>query len=237
MKKLKIEISLDEKKLLGPNLLEKLLGWLTIIVFVSQIIYKINSGQLIFIFNPCHVVGLIEAFLLLKYNSPNVRIVYIVLMNTLFSPWIAIAFPVTTGLDGPFERPMFWVEHYLVGIINPLVLSLTHRYYTNNTICFLNHIFAHVIFGVYQRTVLFPISQMTHANLNFTLCGSNTDPFLIYVDTWYYFLSEFYIFMFGEIFNRMIGKVLEVIKYFERLIFHKGNSEKDITEDLYNKEN
>jgi len=193
-------------------------------MFVLQCWYKINSQQLIFIFNPCHILLLFQAYLLINPNNLTERTLYTVIMNTLFSPWIAIAFPVTCGLDGFLEIPMFWIEHFMSALINPLVLSLSHRYYTKNTISVRNHIFAHMMFGFYQRIVLFPLSQATHANLNFTLCPSIKDPFESFLDKWYYIAADYYIFIGGEIFHRIVKFLLDGIKKLEHLIFHKSSN-------------
>jgi hypothetical protein len=166
------------------------------------------------------MVLLVQAYLLLNSNHLKARTIYTVLMNTLFSPWIAIVFPVTCGLEGYLEVHMFWVEHFLSALLNPLILSLSHRYYSKNTISFKNHIFAHVIFGFYQRMVLFPISQISYANLNFTLCPSKKDPFEPFIDKWYYLLSDAYIILGGEIFHRVVKIILEICKKIEKLIFH-----------------
>jgi hypothetical protein len=166
------ELKTEVKLAHSSSYLEKFLGCVSIFVFIMHCMYKIRTQQLIFIFNPCHVVILVEAYLLISPNDINQRIIYTVLMNTLFSPWIALFFPVTVGLTGFLEYEMFWVEHFLSAIINPLVLSLSHRYYTKSTISIRNHIFSHVLFSIYQRAILFPVSQISLANLNFTLCPS-----------------------------------------------------------------
>ncbi len=41
--------------------------------------------------------------------------------------WIAIILPNTTGLDYPLEVETFWVEHYMAGIINPIILAVSGR--------------------------------------------------------------------------------------------------------------
>jgi hypothetical protein len=161
--------------------------------------------------NPCHVINLVQGYLLINKNEMKQRIVYIGIMNFIFSPWIAIGFPVTCGLTGLLEVEMFWIEHYLAALINPLVLSLSGRYYTNNTISIKYHIFSHILFGMYQRSFLWPISQMTHTNLNFTLCGCSTDPFEKIIGKWYYIFSEFYIFLGGEIFHRLVNVVIKIL--------------------------
>jgi hypothetical protein len=40
---------------------------------------------------------------------------------------------------------------------------------------------------------MLPISLMTWANLNFTLCKAATDPFVPLIGDWYYLFSEFYL--------------------------------------------
>jgi len=203
------------------------MGYLSISIFIINCVYKINGKQLIFILNPCHVVGLLESYLLLSPSGLFQRTLYTALMNTLFSPWTAIFFPVTAGLTAPYEIPIFWVEHFLGALINPLVLSLCHRYYTPTTISMRNHLFSHILFCFYQRYVLFPLSQLTHANLNFTLCGAKTDPFEKYVGKYYYFLSEFYLFLGGEIFHRLIKLLLDIFKYLEAKILGHAHNKDD----------
>jgi hypothetical protein len=37
-------------------------------------------------------------------------------------------FPVVNGMDLPFEVFMFWVEHYLGALVQPLTLIVSGRY-------------------------------------------------------------------------------------------------------------
>jgi hypothetical protein len=150
------------------------------------------------------------------------KTIYICMMNTMFSPWIAIAFPVTSGLSGLYEVEMFWIEHYLAGLINPLVLSLSGRYYTKSTISLKMHVFAHCLFGLWQRLVLFPVSQISETNLNYTLCPSNTDPFEPLVKHWYYIFAELYIFLGGEIFHRFVKMIILILLSIKSLVSDKS---------------
>jgi hypothetical protein len=221
------EINEQGKSCKYPSLFEKLLGYFSIFTFCLHCFYKIRTGQLIFIFNPCHVVNLVEAYLLLAPNKLRQRIVYTVLMNFLFAPWMAIAFPCYKGLIGYLEIKWFWVEHLLAALINPLVLSLSDRYYLSSTISVRNHIFSHVMYAFYQRLFLFPISQLSYANIDYALCASEgniydnvylDDPFEPFIGKWYYILSEFYIFFGGEMFHRLIKFILEIMKSIQKLL-------------------
>ena len=50
-------------------------------------------------------------------------------------------------------------------------------------------------FGIYMRLVLTPVAQLTWANLNHTLCGTDTDPiwYLFNLGKWYYPAAEIYL--------------------------------------------
>ena len=50
-------------------------------------------------------------------------------------------------------------------------------------------------FVIYMRWFLMPIALLTWANLNHTLCGTDTDPVWLLLDLgkWYYPLAEVYL--------------------------------------------
>ena len=47
--------------------------------------------------------------------------------------------------------------------------------------------------SIYQRSVLFVASALSHVNLNHVLCHSEADPFYKFVGDYYYVYSEFYL--------------------------------------------
>lgn len=125
---------MKSSEVVPPSFLEYLTGIISILVFVSQIFYKFNSKQLIFLFNPCHVVNITQGILLLSKNTKFYRILYTLMMNNIFCPyiinyprWIAIIFPITDGLDAPLEVELFWIEHYMAAIINPVIITVAGR--------------------------------------------------------------------------------------------------------------
>ena len=52
-----------------------------------------------------------------------------------------------------------------------------------------------IAFSIYLRWILTPISLLTWANLNHSLCGTDTDPiwYLFDLGKWYYLLADFYL--------------------------------------------
>lgn len=92
---------------------------------------------------------------------------------------MALLVPTPGLITLPGELEAFWLQHYLIAIVCPLVLHLSGRY---------NHSYyadlraAHYVTGtqgwlsfvLYQRTILTALSLLTWANLNFTLCGASS---------------------------------------------------------------
>lgn len=76
-----------------------------------------------------------------------------------------------------------------------LVLSLSGRF---DCLAYLDkayYITGYMLFSMYMRLFLTPISLMTWANLNHTLCGTDSDPVwrLFELGKWYYPLAEVYL--------------------------------------------
>jgi hypothetical protein len=176
-----------------PHIMEIFLGWISIIIFCTQIWYKFSAGKGIFLLNPCHVVLLMEAYVLLLDKTEKTQVMYANCVSNFFSPWCGIMFAVNIGLDGPFEKEMYWVEHYLSAIINPLALSLSGRYHERKFFDFYYRLIGFAFFSLYHRVVLFPLSLATWANLDQILCHADTDPFWHIFGDWYYLMGDFYI--------------------------------------------
>ena len=65
---------------------------------------------------------------------------------------------------------------------------------------------------------MLPLSILTWANLNYTLCRPDTDPFIPYIGNWYYILSEFYL----NIISISAVSVIYLLTY----LFRKGLKQK-----------
>ena len=61
-----------------PNIIEYFFGIVQITVLILQLFLKIQTSRLIFIFNPCHVTTLLQAYVLLTPSSTqNYKIMHI----------------------------------------------------------------------------------------------------------------------------------------------------------------
>lgn len=85
---------------------------------------------------------------------------------------LASLFPDLKGLT-EVEIFIYKMEHFLGGLINPMVLILSDRYYVDNLISLKNHVIGQCFLGLYLRIFLFLISSYTLVNLNASLCPLN----------------------------------------------------------------
>jgi hypothetical protein len=67
------------------------------------------------------------------------------------------------------------------------------HYHSNKFSTIQAHIYGGILFSLYQRTFLWTLSELSWVNLNFVLCGNESDPFFKRIGKWYYLFSEFYL--------------------------------------------
>lgn len=122
------ELDLTLVKNLSPSIWEKLIGYSCLITYFVMCCYKFYTKRGIFMQNPCHYVCLFSGILLVTKKTKLTAVVFISYLRWLYGPYSALAFPVTNGLDLPFEVEFFWIEHYLAAFIGPLALIIFGRY-------------------------------------------------------------------------------------------------------------
>lgn len=155
----------------SASYLELVFGYFGILTYITQCLLKsLLSQSLIYMLNPCHTLNLLLSFCLIMPNNTIMRVLNVIAVQNMFCGWSAIFNPLTTGLSN-FEIYMFWVEHLYI-VIAPIVIVIGGRYFNKSTLNFELHVISHCFFGCYQRLFLFPISETTLVNLNFTLCPS-----------------------------------------------------------------
>ena len=93
------------------------------------------------------------------------------------------------------ELIIYYIEHLFTSFMGPVFLCLSGRF---NPLTYVNWplpVCGFHIFCAYMRYVLTPLSRLTWANLNHTLCGVGNDPFYSGFDLGhtYYFWADFYL--------------------------------------------
>jgi len=198
---------------LEPSKLERFFGEFSLFMFAVQMCYKFPQGTGIFLLNPCHVVLLIEAYILLTKKTEKHNVIYANLVSLIFSPWCGIIFAQYGGMSGPYEVEMYWIEHFLSALINPLILIIGGRYRDRQFFSFTYRLIGFAFFSLYHRLVLLPAALGSWANLDQTLCHAETDPFYPTLGKWYYLFADLYLQIPSYIFAYSFLIVAEVIYY------------------------
>jgi TMEM164 family len=89
--------------------------------------YKINLHSLVNLLQPCHISLLSYGFAATMDGPASALITVLVLPETLVGAAAALAVPATDGLDQPFEKISFFIQHYLL-LITPLYLLVRNRF-------------------------------------------------------------------------------------------------------------
>ena len=121
------ELNLNAIKNLSPSLFEKILGIIGFAAFIIQFYIKATYGTLIYIINPCHLLILMQSFLLLTKKTKFTSLVFISCQRWVFGAWLAVVFPDHGGYTS-FEVGLFYVEHYIVAFLGVQTLIIFGRY-------------------------------------------------------------------------------------------------------------
>ena len=92
-----------------------------------------------------------------------------------FGAMLGLLFPENDGL-GALEVTCYYIEHIMCATVGTLVLSMCGRFdilaYANGPCVILGQFY----WVLYMRWFLMPVSALTWANLNHTLCNVEFDP-------------------------------------------------------------
>lgn len=117
------------------RILDKALAIVHFAMYIQLIYYKWNFSSLINLIQPCHVILLMEGIALFSDGPLGIMITSLILPS-LSGTFLALLFPDTTGLDQPFERQSYWIQHFLIILIpiyllqrsNGLAVKLCSKY-------------------------------------------------------------------------------------------------------------
>jgi hypothetical protein len=87
--------------------------------------YKINLHSLINLFQPCHLALFIQGLGVI-YNGPKGAMIGILSLPLVIGPMAAVLVPALDGLDQPYEKEFFFIQHYLM-IVTPFFLLLRNN--------------------------------------------------------------------------------------------------------------
>ncbi|XP_022088175.1 transmembrane protein 164-like [Acanthaster planci] len=153
------------------------------LVFGVELGLKFATKTFIYMMNPCHVLTLVQIYLLAVPPSKTALIVFRAHMSALSGPFLAIIFPVLNTRLLPCEPELYWVQHVLIYlIIPPYLMSLGGAYTCEPLSNFSWVIFMTGAQFIYHFIPLQGMALLLHVNLNNMLCPAPSDPFC---SSWY----------------------------------------------------
>jgi hypothetical protein len=200
---------------LDPTWLELIMAVMCTAIMVLNIYFKSETKTLIFMFNPCHLVNLCLAIVGFSRFSVSTEMMSLFIFSSAFGGWIGLIFSENVELT-PLELIVYYGVHFFTSFGGPLVLCISGRF---DPLSYIQRGFIDAgfdMFCLYMRVVLTPLSLLTWANLNHSLCGVDNDPFYSYFEMgkWYYFWADLYLLFscyVGIFLNAAICYVIKVI--------------------------
>lgn len=107
------------------------------------------------------------------------------------------------------ELYMYYIQHIFAAIMAPMVLFWSGRYTARDYMAFPMPLFGFVLFAIYMRFFLTPLSAMTWANLNHSLCGIDNDPWRAQfgMHKYFFFWSDGYLLLGSFTISTMNGHI------------------------------
>lgn len=110
-----------QARLAGPRAFERSVvdvgfGLLLVAMLLAQVVFKTATETLLYLVQPCHLVCLACAVMLLR-PRPWMAPLTNALLPWMMGAWAAILMPDTEELKMPYEVEIFFLEHALVRVV------------------------------------------------------------------------------------------------------------------------
>ena len=196
-----------------PSITQKFLLVILCVVFGVEFGYKIATQRYIYLLNPCHVLTIVQIYLLSAEPSPVSASVFRVHIHLLFCGILAILFPVLNTRKLPGEIFIYWLQHILVTFVVPPYLFHLGGAYKQEPLQDLVWMSLSVlIFGFYMFYWLQSLAMISLVNLNNMLCPAVSDPFKGPYYRWYAMVYLTLLNMvFGKIYTVIVTSLLELV--------------------------
>ncbi|XP_001632987.2 transmembrane protein 164 [Nematostella vectensis] len=163
----------------GTLFARRLLLVLLCVTFAIEAGFKVATKQVIYLLNPCHVLNVLQIYLLAAKPSKHVLCLFRINMYILFGALLAVVFPVVNTRLLPFEVEIYWIQHLLILLIVPVFLIHCRGPFVMDPLLDISWgILTIVIYATYMFLVLQPLGMLSEVNLNNMVCPAVSDPFV-----------------------------------------------------------